>query len=99
MSNNIKTCNLQISQVLYDFIEKEAARDVGGALHENAAGRSHVHRVKVVAILQLGGVGVAQLTEQPAPRLRRADVAGRARRRAGMIRQFAEAADIHCRAT
>jgi len=29
MSNNITTCNLQISQVLYDFIEKEAAPGTG----------------------------------------------------------------------
>ena len=28
-NNNITTCNLQISQVLYDFIEKEAAPGTG----------------------------------------------------------------------
>src|SRR5580704_16483252 len=39
------------------LVAEEAARLTTGTFDENAAGRARVHRIEVVAILNVGGVG------------------------------------------
>ena len=52
------------AQLVARFVDAEPFVDVGRALDQDPAGRPHVHRVEVVAILHLRRVGVPQLLVQ-----------------------------------
>ncbi len=52
------------AEIVGRLVDIEPARHVGRALDEHAARRSHVHRVEVETILDVGRVGIAQLFEQ-----------------------------------
>ena len=48
------------AQLIRGFVLLESSGDIAATLHQNAAGRADIHRVKVEAILDLRSVGIAE---------------------------------------
>src|SRR5580693_6330252 len=48
------------TQLAERFVSREPTRGIRGALHENAARGAHVNRMKIVPILDLGAIGIAE---------------------------------------